>query len=536
MCLPHADHVVMLHGGRVAFQGPAAAAQASLECAGHGGLVEDHGSPLADTPDDLAGCLVDASGDEAACSRGRLVDDEVRLRGFVRLETWRLYLGPCGGWRFVAGGLGCIVAMQLLGTAKDYYLARRLGPGTAPAAGVLPVLAVYLAMGVVAAAVGALALLWAYAAGLRSAQALHDQLAEAVVSATPRFLDTTPIGRIMVRFAKDMRIVDEDVTELLFRCIRSCVLVGLSLAAISSAIPPFVAVGLAVLAAYAWLMWRYMQVQREASRLEATSYAPVVSLYSEMVPGAATIRAFAMQASYLRELERRTAAHYRADFARRAQARWLAVRMALASALSSFATAVFVLLRAQAVGPGLAGFVLVYAVSFWIESSMAVRAYSDLELSLGCVERAHQYVDIAREAPATTPADAALPPDWPRTGALAVTGLVTGYTPDAPVLHGLTFAVRAGEKIGVVGRTGAGKSTLAQALLRLLEASAGRIELDGVDVAGVGLARLRLGVTMVPQDPVLFNGTVRFNLDPFGDRPDALLLDALQRTLLLRDP
>ncbi|KAJ2764128.1 hypothetical protein IWQ57_005291, partial [Coemansia nantahalensis] len=366
--------------------------------------------------------------------------------------------------------------------------------------------------------------------------ALHDQLAEAVVSATPRFLDTTPIGRIMVRFAKDMRIVDEDVTELLFRCIRSCVLVGLSLAAISSAIPPFVAVGLAVLAAYAWLMWRYMQVQREASRLEATSYAPVVSLYSEMVPGAATIRAFAMQASYLRELERRTAAHYRADFARRAQARWLAVRMALASALSSFATAVFVLLRAQAVGPGLAGFVLVYAVSFWIESSMAVRAYSDLELSLGCVERAHQYVDIAREAPATTPADAALPPDWPRTGALAVTGLVTGYTPDAPVLHGLTFAVRAGEKIGVVGRTGAGKSTLAQALLRLLEASAGRIELDGVDVAGVGLARLRLGVTMVPQDPVLFNGTVRFNLDPFGDRPDALLLDALQRTLLLRDP
>ncbi|KAJ1718258.1 Transporter of the ATP-binding cassette (ABC), partial [Coemansia biformis] len=340
----------------------------------------------------------------------------------------------------------------------------------------------------------------------------------------------------MVRFAKDVQVVDEDITEILFSCIRSCVLVAITLAAISAAIPQFVVVGLAVLGAYARLMWRFMQAQRETSRLEATSYAPVVSLYGEMAPGSASIRAFAMQAAYLRELERRAAAHIRAELAGRAQARWLGVRMALASALASFATAVFVLLRARAIGTGLAGFILVYAVSFWVESTAAVRAYSYLELSLNCVERAHQYVGVAREAPAAVAADDALPPGWPRTGALEVAGLAAGYVRGVPVLRGLTFAIRHGEKVGVVGRTGAGKSTLAQALLRLLEASAGRVMLDGVDIAGVGLARLRLGVTIVPQDPVLFNGTVRFNLDPFGDHPEALLLDALRRTLLLRGP
>ncbi|KAJ1722746.1 Transporter of the ATP-binding cassette (ABC), partial [Coemansia biformis] len=452
-----------------------------------------------------------------------LVEDEMRLHGLVKLDTWRLYLRLCCGWQFVAGCLGTIVVMQLLGMFKDYCLARQLSGGTAPdgAPGadtdVLRALAVYLGLGVLSAAVSALALLWAYAGGLRSAQALHERLVEAVVYATPRFLDTTPVGRIMVRFAKDVQVVDEDITEILFSCIRSCVLVAITLAAISAAIPQFAAVGLAVLGAYARLMWRFMQAQRETSRLEATSYAPVVSLYGEMTPGSASIRAFAMQAAYLRELEQRAAAHIRAELAGRAQTRWLDVRMALASALASFATAVFVLLRARAIGTGLAGFIFVYAVSFWVESTAAVRAYSYLELLLNCVERAHQYVGVAREAPAAVAADDALPPGWPRTGALAVAGLVAGY-------------------VGVVGRTGAGKSTLMQALLRLLEASAGRVVLDGVDIAGVGLARLRLGVTIVPQDPVLFNGTVRFNLDPFGDHPDALLLDALRRTLLLRGP
>ncbi|KAJ2826498.1 Transporter of the ATP-binding cassette (ABC) [Coemansia erecta] len=141
---------------------------------------------------------------------------------------------------------------------------------------------------------------------------------------------------------------------------------------------------------------------------------------------------------------------------------------------------------------------------------------------------------LEQEAPAQCAADGELPADWPSSGELKVDGLVAGYTADAPVLRGLTFSVKHGEKIGVVGRTGAGKSTLSLALLRLIEATSGQVVLDGVDIAQIGLNRLRQSIATIAQDPVLFNGTVRFNLDPFNDYPDELLTDALRRTMLLK--
>ncbi|KAJ2779675.1 Transporter of the ATP-binding cassette (ABC), partial [Coemansia javaensis] len=561
-CLPHCDHVVLLDGGRVSFQGRPAEAPSSgprAEASSLGPRTEASSSgpsagasssgpsaevpslgPSADAPPSAAEAPADPDAAPAAKpllppADGRLVDDEVRIRGLIKPETWGAYFGPCGGGRFVAGCLGCVAAVQLLGMYRDYYLTGRLGRAAAGSGAALRLLAAHLGLGLLAAAASALALLWAYAGGLRASAALHARLLEAIVYAAPRFLEATPAGRIMVRFAKDMQVIDEDVVEILFGCIRSGVLVAIALAALSAAVPPFAAAGLPVLAAYAWLMAAFMQARRETSRLEAASYAPVVSLFGEMLPGAGSIRAFALQGAYMREAEKRLAAHLRADYAGRAQSRWLGTRMALASALASCSTAVFVVLRARELGLGLAAFVLLYAVGLWVESTAAVRSYTFLDLSLGCVERARQYMDVAREAPPALPADAALPPAWPRRGALDVSALVAGYAPGLPVLRALTFSVAHGERIGVVGRTGAGKSTLAQALLRLIEPAAGRIVLDGVDIAGVGLERLRQSVTIVPQDPVLFDGTVRFNLDPFGDRPDALLLDALRRTLLLRD-
>ncbi|KAJ1743378.1 hypothetical protein LPJ58_006761, partial [Coemansia sp. RSA 1591] len=145
------------------------------------------------------------------------------------------------------------------------------------------------------------------------------------------------------------------------------------------------------------------------------------------------------------------------------------------------------------------------------------------------------YLEIEHEAPSHKANDNDLPVGWPNTGNLSVYNLVTGYTSDVPILHELSFSVNHGEKIGVVGRTGAGKSSLALALMRLIEASSGQIVLDGVNIATIGLEALRQKVAIIPQDPVMFNGTIRFNLDPFGSYPDELLIDVLRRTLLLRD-
>ncbi|KAJ2902973.1 Transporter of the ATP-binding cassette (ABC), partial [Coemansia aciculifera] len=495
MCLPHCQFVVLMRSGAVEFQGPPSqlsddkvALYLSSACKDNGDsssngddadadFVAESGGDSGPTQDELnakrvaennVGCT-----DSEAAQRvqGRLVEDEVRLQGLIKLETWKLYLKQCGGWPFVVSCLCCIVTTQLLATFKDYYLASKLGRGTNGGDGdsggrVLRWLVVYLAISFLSAVISALTMLWTYSGSLRASVALHDRLLRSIIHATPRFLETTPIGRMMARFAKDIQVIDTDIMEIIFFFLRSLVSAFITLVVISSAVPLFTVVGLAVLLIYADLTWTFMQAQRECKRLEATSFAPMISLYSEMIPGCDTIRAFDMHQAYMEEMRSRFMAYLSADFILRSTRRWLGMRIGIASSLVSFSTAMFILLSIDSFNSGLAGFVLIYAVNFWTEAIAVVRRYSDLELSLNCVERAHQYMVIDQEAASATLPENQPAPAWPSTGTLIVKDLVAGYTSNTPVLHGVSFAVRYGEKIGVVGRTGAGKSTLSLALLR----------------------------------------------------------------------
>ncbi|KAJ2736795.1 hypothetical protein IW152_000549 [Coemansia sp. BCRC 34962] len=551
MCLPHCQFVVLMRGGAVEFQGPPTEHPDTniTLCTNSDSSDDIDDGAESETQDELnakriAAAAATAAADTVQRTHGRIVDDEVRLHGLIKLDTWKLYLRQCGGWPFIISCLGCIVATQLLATYKDYYLATRLGRKTGSDKGngnsnsgdnVMHWLVVYLGISFLSSVTSTLTMLWTYCGSLRASVALHDRLLRSIVYATPRFLETTPMGRMMARFAKDIQVIDTDIMEILFFFLRSLVSAFITLVVISSTVPLFTVVGLGVLLVYADLTWSFMQAQRECKRLEATSFAPMISLYSEMIPGCDTIRAFDMQQAYMEEMRSRFMAYLSADFILRSTRRWLGMRFGLASSAVSFSTAVFILLGIDSFNSGLAGFVLIYAVNFWTEAIVVVRRYSDLELSLNCVERAHQYMVIDQEAASATLPKNRPPREWPSTGALVVRDLAVGYTSSTPVLHGISFAVRHGEKIGVVGRTGAGKSTLSLALLRFIEASSGQVLLDGVDIATLGLEELRQSITIVPQDPVLFNGTIRFNLDPFGDHSDELLLDALRRTTLLKD-
>ncbi|KAJ2721487.1 hypothetical protein GGI07_003941 [Coemansia sp. Benny D115] len=568
MCLPHCDYVVMLSNGGIEFQGTpqewhahAGSTFEDAEAQSGRALASSESrlslSASSSSPSDIS-LLQDAahagtSADEEASSvveplvstpmstptptdrsAGKLVKDEERVQGSVKAATWKIYFDPCGGWPFVLGCIGGVLAGQLLSIYKDYYLATQVGRAQGSAGYML---GVYLLFGFLAAVCSSLTLLWMYLRSLRASISLHDMLLHAMVYATPRFLDTTPIGRIMSRFSKDIQIIDEDVMELLEYFLKSFVSVLLTLVVISSSVPQFIVVGVGIMVVYTRVSWNFMQCQRETKRLEGAGFAPMISLYSEIIPGSGTIRGFGMQQAYMVEMERRFTEFLSTDLFLRVMRRWLAIRMSLASSLVSFFTAVFILLGIDRFSSGLAGFTLIYAVRFWSESTSVVRKYSSLELSVNCIERAHQYMVVEQEAePRTVPQKRYLlqEGEWPRSGTLVVRDLVAGYTPDRPVLHGVSFTARDGEKIGIVGRTGAGKSTLSLALLRFVEAQSGSIELDGVDISQLGLEDLRQSVTIIPQDPALFNGTVRFNLDPFGHHTDDELLDALERTLLLR--
>ncbi|KAJ2561810.1 hypothetical protein IW140_006529 [Coemansia sp. RSA 1813] len=155
--------------------------------------------------------------------------------------------------------------------------------------------------------------------------------------------------------------------------------------------------------------------------------------------------------------------------------------------------------------------------------------------NMNAVERVMQYLKIDQEKAAESTPENKPPALWPKSGNVEIENLVAEYVPGVPVLHGISLSVRHGEKIGVVGRTGAGKSTMSLALLRFIEASKGRVVLDGVDISTIGLEDLRRNITIIPQDPVLFNGTVRYNIDPFEEYPDELIWDALRRTHLTRE-
>ncbi|KAJ2495016.1 hypothetical protein GGI11_008593, partial [Coemansia sp. RSA 2049] len=151
------------------------------------------------------------------------------------------------------------------------------------------------------------------------------------------------------------------------------------------------------------------------------------------------------------------------------------------------------------------------------------------------VERVMQYLKLDQEAASESTLENKPPVLWPKTGNVEFENLVAEYVPGVPVLHGISLSVRHGEKVGVVGRTGAGKSTMSLALMRFVEATKGRIVLDGIDISKIGLDDLRRNITIIPQDPVLFNGTIRYNIDPFEEYPDELIWDALNRVHMTRE-
>ncbi|KAJ1718336.1 Transporter of the ATP-binding cassette (ABC), partial [Coemansia erecta] len=246
----------------------------------------------------------------ASPSDGKLIDDEVRIHGMVKMSAWKAYFAPCGGWKFALTCIFSLLTAQMLAIYRDYYLASRLDM---PDKSSSHTLAMYLLIGFVAALVSSSTFLFMYLRSLRASKSFHELLLMSIVYATPRFLETTPIGRIMTRFSKDMQIIDEDIIEILYYFLRATLAVGLTLLVISSAAPLFFVAGSIAMAIFVRVSWSFIVGARETRRLEATSNAPMLSLFSEIIPGGKTIRSFGMQQAYMIEMERRFMEYLSAD-------------------------------------------------------------------------------------------------------------------------------------------------------------------------------------------------------------------------------
>ncbi|KAM6504240.1 ATP-binding cassette transporter YOR1 [Amanita muscaria] len=343
---------------------------------------------------------------------------------------------------------------------------------------------------------------------------------------------SNPLGRIMNRFSKDVDTIDNKLGEALR-------MLGVTVSSMIAAIiliaillPWFLIAVVVIMSMFAFVAIFYKSSAREVMA-NALLRSSLYSHFSESLTGLSTIRAYGEIERFKKENETRMDVENRAYWLTVTNQRWLGVRVDFMGALLTFVVGLLTVGTRFTLSPSQTGVVLSYILNIQQLFVWLVWQLAEVENNMNSLERiTHYATEIEQEAPHELP-DAKLPNSWPAEGQVELDKVVLSYRPGLPVvLRGITMSVKGGEKIGIVGRTGAGKSSLMIALYRLVELSSGSIHIDGVDISKIGLADLRRALAIIPQDPVL-SGTLRTNLDPFGLHDDRQLWDALKRSHLV---
>jgi ABC-type multidrug transport system fused ATPase/permease subunit len=372
-----------------------------------------------------------------------------------------------------------------------------------------------------------------FGGSLAASRRVHERLIHKITHAKFRFFDQTPLGQLMNRFSKDIESVDQEVAPVaigVVHCMASIITIVILISVIT---PAFLIAGVFISILYFLIGRFYINSSRDLKRLESVHRSPLYQQFGETLSGMTTIRAYGDERRFIRENLAKINTQHRPFIYLWAANRWLAFRVDVVGALVAFFAGTFVVLSVGRIDAGAAGLALTYAVTFTENVLWFVRLYSANEQNMNSVERVKEYLDVDQEAPAQIPENKPAS-NWPSKGAVDFINYSTRYRPDFDlVLKDVTFKILPGEKVGVVGRTGAGKSSLALALFRALEAEQGKILIDDVDVGLIGLQDLRESIVMVPQDPTLFSGTVRSNLDPFSIFTDEEIFTALREVHLI---
>ncbi|XP_066282147.1 ATP-binding cassette sub-family C member 10-like [Branchiostoma lanceolatum] len=358
------------------------------------------------------------------------------------------------------------------------------------------------------------AFLFAYG-GICAARVLHDQLINSILKAKIQFFDTTPIGRVVNRFSSDMYSIDDSLPFIMNILLAQTYGVVGTIVVTCYGLPWFTVLLLPLAFIYHRIQKYYRHTSRELKRLDSVSLSPIYAHFSETLTGLTTIRGLRAVQRFKHENQSRLECNQRASFSGQVASSWLGIRLQLLGVAMVTGVAFIAVLEHhfQTVDPGLVGLAISYALSVTNLLSGVVTSFTETEKQMVSVERAVQYVkNIPWER---TEGVLEVSRRWPEHGAVTWQGVNLTYRQGLPkALDNVTFSINPGEKVGVVGRTGAGKSSLLLCLFRMTDIQSGTIKIDDVDIRLVELQRLRSRLAVIPQDPFLFGGTVRENLDP----------------------
>ncbi|XP_045473553.1 multidrug resistance-associated protein 1-like isoform X4 [Harmonia axyridis] len=360
----------------------------------------------------------------------------------------------------------------------------------------------------------------------------HQNLIKSCLHAAQSFYDTTPTGRILNRFSNDLNCMDNTLPMSVYQAVTTFFVLFGTLFVISYNFPIFLILIVLTATVFFFIQRIYQSTCRQLKRMESVSRSPIFSFFGETLTGASTIRAFLQNERFIAESDKKldnNQAHY---FYGLVANRWLAVRLESIANIIILFSALFCVFEKDRLSTGIVGLSVTYALQITQTLNWLVRMICDVETNIIAIERIKDYSELPQETLWVIP-DTEPESDWPKNGCIIFQDYSVRYRPGLDlVLTKINLKIDEKERIGIVGRTGAGKSSLTLCLFRIIEAAGGSILIDGIDISKLGLHTLRSKITIIPQDAVLFSGTLRMNLDPFNKYTDEEIWSTLEHAHL----
>ncbi|XP_024218283.1 ATP-binding cassette sub-family C member 5 isoform X2 [Halyomorpha halys] len=489
----------------------------------------------------------------AAKQDGVLIKEEIKEKGEIELSTFLSYISACGGWFFF---FSLIIAMLLnIGSLafSSWWLQEWIKAGSGNVTysdannqtvlsdrisdnpdyemyqnvyfyTILAILASNFIRGFIFTKVT-----------LRASTKFHNNLMDKLMKAYLSFFESTPGGRIQNLFAKDIDEVENKLPMTLENLIQGLLNASFSLLFICLAFPLFAVFFLVLFLIYYFKIHRtFRSGLRELKRLDNLTRSPVFTNVSTVVQGLDSIHAFGKEQGFIQRFissfDFNSVCYYMSNVANR----WIAIRVDTVSVFILFCVTMCAISMKGTLPASLAGLAITYASDLSGMLQYTLCLITDTEVKLISVERINSYLNILKAKEEGGHGPKGLPKEnWPDQGTIQFCKVELKYKDDGdPVLKGISFHIKSEEKIGIIGRTGAGKSSIVTALFRLVEISNGNVIIDDLDTANLNLNELRQRLSIIPQDPVLFSGTIRSNLDPLEKYKDEEIWSALEKTSL----